>query len=324
MKNAETVLSRVRSVDVLSKASVRTVLFGLASGVLVLLFWEHLLQLVRSSRKTQLYSHIPLLPFISAYLLWVERSKFSRLWDHRVPVAALFGALGLATLLYCQFDFSNNLTQSKTDLLSLRVLSFVSFISALSFFFLGKANFDIAAFPVGFLFLMVPLPAGGVNALTIFLQHASAHTAHIFFIATGTPVFRDGLAFVLPGLEIEVAEECSGIRSTLVLLITSLLAGYLFLRKPWGKWILAVAVVPIGILRNGIRIWTISWLTVNVDSGIIHSPVHHRGGPFFFVLSLVPLLALLAWLRKLERRPETAPGSDGDACERVLPAKKTL
>jgi exosortase len=175
-------------------------------------------------------------------------------------------------------------------------------MAAVSTFLLGKANFERAAFPVGFLFLMVPLPEAAVRSFTLFLQHASANAAYVLISMTGTPVFRDGLVFTLPGLELVVAEECSGIRSTLVLLITSLLAGHLFLRKPWGKWMLAMAVVPIGILRNGFRIMTISWLTVNVDHGIIDGPIHHQGGPFFFVLSLLPLLGLLVWLRRLEER----------------------
>mgnify|MGYP003908365983 CR=1 FL=1 len=38
-------------------------------------------------------------------------------------------------------------------------------------------------------------------------------------------MFRDGLVFKLPGIEMQVAQECSGIRSSLVLFITGLVAG---------------------------------------------------------------------------------------------------
>jgi exosortase/archaeosortase family protein len=117
------------------------------------------------------------------------------------------------------------------------------------------------------------------------------------------------LAFQLPGLRIFVAEECSGIRSTLVLFITSLLASHLFLRTRWRKIVFVLMVFPIGVFRNALRITSISWLTVNVDSGIIDSAFHHRGGPIFFVLSLIPLFVLLWWFRKSERPQPARPAS---------------
>jgi exosortase/archaeosortase family protein len=127
------------------------------------------------------------------------------------------------------------------------------------------------------------------------------------------------LLFHLPGIVIEVAKECSGIHSSLVLFVTSLLAGHLFLRSPWKKATLALAVVPLGIARNGIRIFTISWLCVHVDPAMIDSPIHHRGGPIFFVLSLVPFLAFLFILRRLER-----PKNDPSGVMAGLPGKEPL
>ena len=169
MKNSETVMPNATVADLLmkrlicciSKASTRVTVFSLASVLLILLFREPLLVLVRYATKTELYSYIPLLPFISAYLLWVERAKFSQFWDYRVPAAAIFGVIGLATFLFCQVEASRDLVRSEADLLSLQALAFVSLIAAASLFLLGKANYKRAAFPVGFLFLIVPFPEAG-------------------------------------------------------------------------------------------------------------------------------------------------------------------
>jgi ABC-type transporter Mla subunit MlaD len=35
---------------------------------------------------------------------------------------------------------------------------------------------------------------------------------------------------------------------------------------------------------------------------MIHSIIHRRGGPVFFMLSLIPLLFLVWWLRLMERK----------------------
>jgi exosortase/archaeosortase family protein len=100
----------------------------------------------------------------------------------------------------------------------------------------------------------------------------------------------------------EVADECSGIRSSLVLFITSLLAGHLFLNTPWKRAVLTLVVIPIAIVRNGFRIFTIGMLCVHIDPSMINSPIHKRGGPLFFALSLIPFFLLLAWLRRTERK----------------------
>jgi exosortase/archaeosortase family protein len=106
----------------------------------------------------------------------------------------------------------------------------------------------------------------------------------------------------MPGLSVEVAEECSGIRSTVVLFITSLLAGQFFLNRAMHRAIIALMIIPLGIFRNALRIGTISLLTVHVDPGVIHGPIHKSGGPPFFVLSLIPLFLELFWFRRRERK----------------------
>jgi exosortase C (VPDSG-CTERM-specific) len=166
------------------------------------------------------------------------------------------------------------------------------------------------AFPAALLVFMVPLPTALRGWVDAFLQHASADVVDVFFKVSGTPILRDGLMFQLPGITVQVAEECSGIRSSLVLLITSLIAGYMFLRSPGRRAVLAAAVVPLAILRNAVRIFIICMLCVWVDPSMINSLVHKRGGPLFFVASIVPLVLLLLVLRRAEASRGGAAGSD--------------
>ena len=122
---------------------------------------------------------------------------------------------------------------------------------------------------------------------------------------------RHGTTFELPGIVLQVAQECSGIRSSWVLVITSILASHLFLKSPWRRIVLVAFVIPLGILRNGFRVFVIGMLCVHVGPHMVDSVIHRQGGPFFFALSLVPLFLLLWWLRRGERRAES-PGSPLD------------
>ncbi len=106
----------------------------------------------------------------------------------------------------------------------------------------------------------------------------------------------------LPGIVLEVAQECSGIHSSWILFITSLVASHLFLNSPWRRLILVAFVIPLAIVRNSVRILTIGLLCVHVGPHMIDSWIHRQGGPVFFALSLVPLFLLLLWLRRGERR----------------------
>ena len=159
-----------------------------------------------------------------------------------------------------------------------------------------------AAFPLAYLIFMVPMPDAMVDALETASKYASAEAANLFFHLSGTPVLRAGTIFQLPNITIEVAQECSGIRSSWVLLMTSVLAANLFLKTQWRRFVLVVFIIPLAILRNGFRIFVIGVLCINLGPQMMHSVIHRRGGPLFFVLSLIPLLLLLWWLHNRENR----------------------
>ena len=103
-----------------------------------------------------------------------------------------------------------------------------------------------------------------------------------------------------------MAPQCSGIRSSLALVITSVLAGHMFLKTGWKKWALVLAVIPVTMLKNGIRIVTLSLFAVYVDKRILtDSALHTDGGILFFVLALLLMAPILFVLRRSEKGPGT-------------------
>lgn len=157
------------------------------------------------------------------------------------------------------------------------------------------------AFPFGLLIFMVPFPDVLTGLIEGWLQHGSAVAAGWMFSLSGMVVFQQGLFFHLPSVTLQVAPECSGIHSTIVLLIVSLVAAHFFLRTPWKCVLLCVMVIPLALLRNGFRVFVLGELCEHISPAILDSPIHHHGGPLFFALSLIPLSALLYFLVKSER-----------------------
>lgn len=293
----------------------RVRLFTLFALVLAGLFFKPLLELVRFSLHSDLHSHAVLIPIISGYLVWL-RCKETLPAPTTSPVLAVIplavGLLGLRALI---FDDAPAAPFRPNDYLALASFTFLCFLWSGALLLLGGKLLRSLAFPAAFLIFITPLPTGVENALEVFFQYTSAEAAAFLFAITGSAVFREGLVFHLPGITIQVAQECSGVRSSLVLFLTSLLAGHLFFKSPWRQAALTCFVIPLAILRNGFRIFTIGELCVHISPAMIDSPIHHRGGPVFFALSLIPFFLLLLWLRRGERRlSHTASPLSGLLC----------
>jgi exosortase C (VPDSG-CTERM-specific) len=269
-----------------------------AGFVIVLLaaFARPLLALMNYAAGSELHSYILLVPFVSVYLLYLRRNQLPKNYTIDLPLAIVFLAAGLGVMA---FTYSSiGLAPADNAHLVLLTLSFLCCLTAGGFFFFGRNWMRAAAFPLAYLIFMVPMPDAMADTLETASKYASAEVANLFFHLSGTPFLRAGFFFQLPNITIEVTQECSGIRSSWVLLMTSILAANLFLKTPWRRLALVAFVIPLGILRNGFRILVIGLLCVNAGPQMIHSLIHRRGGPLFFMLSLIPFFLVLWWLRK--------------------------
>jgi exosortase C (VPDSG-CTERM-specific) len=281
--------------------------FWLSLAVLSVAFIAPLLSLAWFAFHSALYSYVLLIPAVSLYFAW-QRSDDVLASDRQTrnlgwwPLAAGIGLL----LWYGSARLSGGRWATQ-DYLALTILAWLLLAWALCIWFLDTARLRALAFPLGFLVFMVPLPTIAEAQLETFLQHGSALAARFFFMLSGTTVFVDGLVFQLPNITLQIAPECSGIHSSLALFITGILAGYIFLRSPGRRTILALAVIPLALARNGLRVFVIGELCVRIGPEMIHSYIHRNGGPLFFVLSLIPFFILLVILMKSEKKPTTAP-----------------
>jgi exosortase len=262
------------------------------------LFFSPLQELFRLSLSSDTYSHILAVPFITICLIYMEREAVFRKTAGSRTIAACLFSIGVLLYVFTR-KFGESI--SAAGFLAMAILGFLFLVWSGFSWIYGSHAFRAGLFPLLFLLLMIPLPVSAVDRIILWLQWGSADVTSRIFNATGTPVVRDGLFFTLPSVTIEIAKECSGIRSATALIVTCLAAGYLLLRKPWTRGIFMLSTVPVLILKNGIRITTLTLLAIHVDPGFLDGRLHHQGGVVFFTVGLAMLLPVLRWLQKIER-----------------------
>jgi exosortase len=247
------------------------------------------------------YSYILIIPLLAATIVYMERKTIFQRTFFDVPLAALFLVSALLTLCPVMLLGKN---WSQTDRLAGYICALILYWTAGFALLFGRRAFRLSRFAMLFLFLTIPLPGFLSNHLIHLLEKGSAEISAVIFDLTGVPYLRDGLTFHLAKVNIEVAPQCSGIRSSMALLILALLVAHFALHSFWRQTVLVVAGICVMIVKNGIRIVTLTLLASYVDPSFLHGRLHHDGGVLFFLLGLLMLLPCLWFLQRSEKAIE--------------------
>jgi exosortase len=283
----------------------RTAAFLLWLCATVAFSWSFLNGFMKASLERGYSSHVVLIPFLTAYLIWSGRTKiFAEAKSSLrtgLPVA-LAGVLGFILASHV-VPFAHGAAQV-VKLIAVFLLVIGGFITLY-----GAPAFKRAAFRFVLLLLMLPLPSIFIRKAIDFLQAGSTELAYGLFSLLGVPVHRDGFLLYLPGLTIEVAKECSGINSSVALLITALLIACETLRTTSRRVILVLFSIPLSLVKNAVRIVTLTMLSVYVDRSFLTGPLHRDGGIVFYLLTLAMMYPVWRILRKTEQKRDatTAP-----------------
>ena len=255
---------------------------SLLSPLVVILYAPVLGSLVRQWWDDPNYSHGFFIPMFAAYVLWHERERLQGLpfFPTNFGFAIMLFAVGLLVL-------GTLSTELFTARLSLPIL-----ISGIVMFLAGCQALRTIAFPIVYLFFMIPLPAIVYYELTFPLQLWASRLGASGLIVLGIRTVREGNLLILPNCTLNVVEACSGIRSLLSLLAAVVAYGYLAEPSRWRRAALALASIPIAIATNGLRLIATGVLSFffgpMVDSGVVHLTL----GLGFFTLAFLSILFL--------------------------------
>jgi exosortase len=287
----------------------RWLIYLIWAAVCCLAFWNSLLALVHYALGNDNASHILVVPLIVAWLIYTDRAKISFPSFIDLPPAMLFSCF--AAIIW-GISMWKGSPWPDTGI-SPKILSFILFLIAGFLAVFGRASAKATWFSFAFLGFAVPLPEPLLNPFIYLLQYGSAAVAEWIFDWSGVPVLREGFVFRFSGFSIEVAQECSGIRSSLALLILAVLVAHFAFSKLWKKIAFVIAGLLMMMVKNGVRIATLTILAKYVDPDFLFGRLHHRGGVVFFLIGLA-LLAPVYWiLRRGEGTHADTRGSTATA-----------
>jgi exosortase A len=272
---------------------------GVLAGLiaLVALYFSTVASAVHLWNTSSAYNYAYLIAPISLGLIWSERQQLAgvapstNFWG--VAIAGAFSVAWLAG-----------------ELLGIdegRHIAFVGMIQGLALAFLGWRIYRFLAFPLLYLFFLVPTGTFLLTPLQLIAHHANV----ALLKASGVPVYAEGFLIQVPTGSFLVEPGCAGLNFFLVALALSLLYGRLTYATTTARVMCVVVALLTSIIANIIRIYLIIGLAQATNRRIDITADHILYGWGFF--GVVMLCAM--WLgTKVKAKPSgprvLAPMSD--------------
>jgi exosortase len=265
-------------------------------GAVVWVYWPVLVRLVDAWSTDDNYSHGFLIVPVAAYFAWERRARFEA--AVRKP-----SWMGLVVFLGSLLVLLAGLLGSE---LFLTRISIIGSIAGLVLFLFGWEHLRIMAFPIGFMLLMVPLPAIIFNQVAFPLQLLASRAGEWAISAAGIPVLREGNVLILARTTLEVAEACSGIRSLVSLITLGIVYGYFMDTRTWVRLLIVVSTIPVAIFANAARVAGTGiashWIGKEAAEGFLHE----SAGIIVFAFAFVMILLVERVIHKFSPRPVAA------------------
>ncbi len=123
---------------------------------------------------------------------------------------------------------------------------------------------------------MVPLPVALYSRIASPLQLLASRVASTVMNATGVPVLCEGNKMTLPGgVQMFVAEACSGMRQLTGFLALTTAVAYLSTRPVWYRVVMILSALPIALSANIARVmltgYIMHFLNPQFASGTFHT-----------------------------------------------------
>lgn len=257
-------------------------LLVLVMALVLTLYRETALAMVTIWYRSETFTHgFVVLPIV-LWLVWRKRAQLATMTPRANPYM-LVPLAGLALLwLLGDLVAVNSVTQ--LAMVAMLVLSVPTV--------LGISIAAEIAFPLAFMFFAVPI---GEFVMPQLMDWTAEFTI-LALRASGIPVFREGLNFVIPSGHWSVVEACSGVRYLIASLTVGTLYAYLNYRSAGRRLLFIVVAILVPVVANWMRAYMIVMLG-HISGNTIAVGVDHLiyGWVFFGIVILLMFLIGARW-----------------------------
>lgn len=166
----------------------------------------------------------------------------------------------------------------------------IGLIAGMVWTFGGSGVLRKMVFPIAYLAFMVPLPIieRATYPLAIFTGVCSTGLTRFL----GLDITVVGNAVSLPGTDLVIGAQCSGINSMIALTALAALAAYLLAGPLPGRIALVAMAIPLAMLGNILRVASLLFVADGFGAETAFMFYHNYSGPAFFIVSLGLMLPL--------------------------------
>lgn len=246
---------------------------------------------VRVWTESETFGHGFLIAPIAGWLCWQLRGALAAM----TPRASWWG---VSAVLACGAVW---LLGTAAGINLVAAFAVVAMIPALVIAFAGVRVGWAMAFPLGFLFFMVPAGDG----LTPMLMERTADATVRAVAASGVPVYREGLSFMLPSGRWSVVEACSGLRYVIAAAVLSSLFAYINFSRIRTRLVFIAIALLVALLANWFRAYLIVMIGHLSGMRLGVGDDHVWYGWIFFGITMF----VVFWMGARWREPETMRGA---------------
>jgi exosortase A len=260
-------------------ASLAILTIGISIGA----FWSTWVDMVSIWLRSETFTHAFLIAPITLWLIYEKRDALLS----RVP---RFSGIGMA-LVFCGGGVW--LLGTLMGAAVIQQLAAVGIVIALVLSCVGWSASWSIAFPLLFLFFMVPM---GEDLVPPMMEFTADFTVEMVRL-TGIPVYREGLFFMLPTGNWSVVEACSGVRYLIASITLGVLYAYLTYEKWWKRGIFILISIGVPIIANGLRAYMIVMLGHMSDMTVATGVDHLVYGWLFFGVVVFIMIRIGAFFK---------------------------
>ncbi len=240
------------------------------------------------------YSHGYLIPFVTAYLIYLRRKDIVQAGFSNAPEGLFIIVSALMIHVFAVLGDVNFISG----------FSMVLYVFGCSLYLLGRQVTRIILFPLFFLVFMCPVPDQAINTIALpFKAHATSIAVRLLDIID-VPCVREGFIVHLPACSFVVGTPCNGMRSLISFTALGALMLYMFPISLWKKIMFLALIPPLALLLTGVRIFLLLWIAYRFgqEAASPESYLHDGSGILVFIIGF---LAMVLLVRKINEKQKS-------------------